>query len=256
VLAQAASLLESGLVDDTFMTKADVVLDRNGTRQLGELNRGKLWERTEKHEDFPNVRWKTSYLFIFPHAHSVKLQGAVLLPLILYADGTWLSKNGSHNIKPLAMTIGNFPRKVLNQDKAKKVMFYDIYFMIYRYFSLFRLSATCRSLVCRSPTAKRSAPKSSSASCITERFLTSCVQSAKLRSRGGSGRCWRAGIFHFTSSFLQDFSANITMRLPRCTRRTLFMPVVFAFVNDNPEGQLAANMFNSAQAKAPCRVCK
>ena len=56
VLAQAASLLESGLVDDTLMTKADAVLDRNGTRQLGELNRGKLWERTEKHEDFPNVR--------------------------------------------------------------------------------------------------------------------------------------------------------------------------------------------------------
>ena len=36
VLAQAASLLESELVDDTFMTKADVVLDRSGTRQLGE----------------------------------------------------------------------------------------------------------------------------------------------------------------------------------------------------------------------------
>lgn len=33
------------------------------------------------------------------------------------------------------------------------------------------------------------------------------------------------------------------------------MPVVFAFANDNPEGQLAANIFNSAQAKAPCRVC-
>ena len=59
----------------------------------------------------------------------MKLQGAVLLPLILYADGTWLSKNGSHNIKPLAMTIGNFPRAVLNQDKAKKVMFYDIHMM-------------------------------------------------------------------------------------------------------------------------------
>ena len=24
--------------------------------QLGELNRGKLWERTEQHEDFPDVR--------------------------------------------------------------------------------------------------------------------------------------------------------------------------------------------------------
>jgi hypothetical protein len=34
------------------------------------------------------------------------------------------------------------------------------------------------------------------------------------------------------------------------------MPVIFQFVNDNPEGQLVANMFNSAQAKAPCRVCE
>ena len=55
VLAQAASLLESDLADGTFMTEADVVFDRNGTRQLGELNRGKLWERTEQHEDFPDV---------------------------------------------------------------------------------------------------------------------------------------------------------------------------------------------------------
>lgn len=62
------------------------------------------------------------------------MKGAVLLPLILYADGTWLSKNGSHNIKPLAMTIGNFPRAVLNQDKAKKVMFYDIHMMFTSWF--------------------------------------------------------------------------------------------------------------------------
>jgi hypothetical protein len=41
-----------------------------------------------------------------------------------------------------------------------------------------------------------------------------------------------------------------------CPSRVLFMPVVFAFVNDNPEGQLVANMFNSAQANMPCRVCK
>ena len=52
---------------------------------------------------------------------TTRAQDAVLLPLILYADGTWLSKNGSHNIKPLAMTIGNFLRKILDQDQAKKV---------------------------------------------------------------------------------------------------------------------------------------
>ena len=43
------------------------------------------------------------------------------MPIILYTDGTWLSKNGSHDIKPLAMTIGNFPVDKMNQDAAKKV---------------------------------------------------------------------------------------------------------------------------------------
>lgn len=63
ILALAASLLASDLVDDTFMTTADVVSDRNGNRQLGELNRGKLWERTENHEDFPEVRRNNFMLF-------------------------------------------------------------------------------------------------------------------------------------------------------------------------------------------------
>ena len=48
-------------------------------------------------------------------------QDATLLPIILYTDGTWLSKNGAHNAKPLSMTIGNFPRHVMNKNKAKKV---------------------------------------------------------------------------------------------------------------------------------------
>ena len=48
-------------------------------------------------------------------------QNATLLPIILYTDGTWLSKNGAHNAKPLSMTIGNFPRHVMNKTTAKKV---------------------------------------------------------------------------------------------------------------------------------------
>jgi hypothetical protein len=118
ILSQAASLLASNLVDDTFMTKEDVRFNPNGKRLLGELNQGKLWERTVKHKDFPKV--SQNILMIFGLI-TTRAQDAVLLPLILYADGTWLSKNGSHNIKPLAMTIGNFPRKILNQDQAKKV---------------------------------------------------------------------------------------------------------------------------------------
>ena len=55
ILSQAASLLASNLVDETFMTEEDVKFDNRGTRLLGELNRGKLWERTVKHKDFPKV---------------------------------------------------------------------------------------------------------------------------------------------------------------------------------------------------------
>ena len=54
------------------------------------------------------------------------MQDAILLPIFLYADGTWLSKNGSHNIKPLAMTIGNFQRHIMNKDEAKKVILFLI----------------------------------------------------------------------------------------------------------------------------------
>ena len=64
IFSQAAALLASNLADDTFMTKADVCFDQQGTRQLGELNRGKLWERTENHEDFPEVTLNFVNMFL------------------------------------------------------------------------------------------------------------------------------------------------------------------------------------------------
>ena len=240
------------------MTEADVVVDRNGTRQLGELNRGKLWERTEKHEDFPDVSWNNFIFYQFISYPFGKGRGASAPHPVRRWNLAVQKREPQHKAACYdhwkLPTCGPEPR----QSQKGDVLWYsyDVYFMIYHYFSFFRLSATCRSSLCRSPTAKRSAPKISSANCITGRCSTSYAQSGKLRSRGASGRRWRAGIFHFTSRFIEVYSYSIAIHLPRCRRRTLFMPVVFAFVNDNPEGQLAANIFNSAQAKAPCRVCK
>lgn len=48
-------------------------------------------------------------------------KGAVLLPVILYIDGTWLSKGGGHNATPMSCTIGNLPRHVMNKSSAKRV---------------------------------------------------------------------------------------------------------------------------------------
>ena len=47
-----------------------------------------------------------------------------MLPLFLYADGTWLSKGGRQTAKPLSMSIGNFPRAVMNLPEAKRVIAY------------------------------------------------------------------------------------------------------------------------------------
>lgn len=44
-----------------------------------------------------------------------------MVPLILYTDGTWLSKNGAHNIQPVVVTLGNFPRKIMYKKAAKRV---------------------------------------------------------------------------------------------------------------------------------------
>ena len=49
------------------------------------------------------------------------VQGAILLPIILYLDGTWLSANGNHTAKPCMMGIGNHPISTQNNVDSKKV---------------------------------------------------------------------------------------------------------------------------------------
>lgn len=40
-----------------------------------------------------------------------------------------------------------------------------------------------------------------------------------------------------------------------CIRLEVFYPVICCVINDNPEGQLLALVYNSAKAKFPCRTC-
>ena len=72
------------------------------------------------------------------------------MPIVLYTDGTWLSKNGAHDIKPLCMTIGNFPIAVMNKDEAKKANQPNVYHSFINVYSLMgRWSATCPSWKCQ-----------------------------------------------------------------------------------------------------------
>ena len=51
----------------------------------------------------------------------VSLQGAVIIPIVMYVDGTWLSANGAHTAKPFLMAIGNHPIDVQHDLRSKKV---------------------------------------------------------------------------------------------------------------------------------------
>lgn len=68
----------------------------------------------------------------------VDTQGATVVPIIGYLDGTWLSKGGGHSATPMSMTIGNLPRHVMNKSIAKRVrwlLFY--YFFVHIIYYIF-----------------------------------------------------------------------------------------------------------------------
>jgi len=67
-LARAAELLDSPLASEGFLSECDVQNGHDGSRLYKELNTGKWWEKTENMREMP--------------------EGATLLPIILYADGT------------------------------------------------------------------------------------------------------------------------------------------------------------------------
>ena len=43
-----------------------------------------------------------------------------MLAIILYIDGTWLSKGGGHKCTPISVTLGNFTLENMNKSIAKE----------------------------------------------------------------------------------------------------------------------------------------
>jgi hypothetical protein len=88
--------------------------EAKGMRQYVELNTGEWWEKTEGAMYDPG-------LSVDGTAQKVKAKpGAVLIPIVMYVDGTWLSANGNHTAKPMVMGIGNHPVDTQHNLKSKK----------------------------------------------------------------------------------------------------------------------------------------
>lgn len=228
ILAQAANLLASESATDDFMDGANLQYTANGSRLYSELNTGDWWAKTEKMDKMP--------------------EDAVLLPIILYTDGTWLSKSGSHSAKPLSMTLGNFPRHVMNQNESKKVVKYiKIWVFMVFYHACFRFCATCRNFTFQKPSVPANCSRHLRGSC-TMTLCTTCFDlSDAHRPKAVFWRCITAG-----KSF---FSKKFCLNSPLQRRTKLFMPVICAIVNDNPEGQLLCLTYDSSKAQKPCRSC-
>ena len=101
-----------------FAIQYEETVNEVGERVYGQLNTGEWWERTEESGQMPTVLF--IYWFLMELIASF-LQNAILLPLILYLDGTWLSRGGGHNCTPLSVTLGNFTQEARNKPYAKKV---------------------------------------------------------------------------------------------------------------------------------------
>ena len=119
----AREIINDSNLQHGFLEAGEELMDLN-ERTYTELNTGNWWLSTER-DELPQVITRTvAVKYMYINNKFVALQGAILLPLILYLDGTWLSQNGSHNIKPWMMSIGNLPISVQNLPRAKKVAYY------------------------------------------------------------------------------------------------------------------------------------
>ena len=101
VIDLVKDLLMEDFATEGFMEK-EVVKEVESRRVFGELNTGRWWVESAK---------------LVP-------EDVVIVPLIFFTDGTWLSKNGAQNAQPVALTIGNFPLAVMNKHAAKRTVCY------------------------------------------------------------------------------------------------------------------------------------
>ena len=165
MVMQAVSILEDETLQDGFMESPDI-RGTGDSRVFGELNTGLWWESTQ--EDAPEVIIVhilgdlTSNNLIFLSAG----KGAVVLPIILYLDGTWLAKGGTHSCTPLSMTIGNLPRHVMNKSSAKRVK-KTVYFQCKFHYIMIRCWHTSRSWRHRSKIVSENHLVQQTGSCTT-----------------------------------------------------------------------------------------
>ena len=100
ILSEAANLLADERLKDGFMTKAHLRKNMNDKRIFAELNTGDWWHNTEKMSGFP--------------------QDAILIPLLLYTDSTWVTRSRGVTAKPIVLSLGNFSRKTLLKKEARR----------------------------------------------------------------------------------------------------------------------------------------
>jgi hypothetical protein len=126
VVDQAVSIIQDPSLQDGFMTHTDI-RHENGFRVYGEMNTGQCWEEAQKQADevhhFPlQILFESLLQIVMKFSQNfVYTQGAIVVPIVGYLDGTWLSKGGGHSATPMSMTIGNLPRHVMNKSSAKRV---------------------------------------------------------------------------------------------------------------------------------------
>jgi len=101
--------LSEGRMDNYVERKVPTGLvdpDGNETHmaQYTELNSGRWWKLTQQEI----------------LASAMAIVGAIIIPIIPYMDGTWLSNNSNHTAKPCLMGIGNHPTKNQNNVASKK----------------------------------------------------------------------------------------------------------------------------------------
>ena len=112
-----------------------------------------------------------------------------------------------------------------------------------------------RSWLCQRHPAKKPPQNALSANFIMTLCMTFSGQWGVPKRTGASGQCTKAGNFNYFIKIDCFFFEYIIPFVFCVFGRTLFMPALCILVNDNPEGQLMALMYNSAKSACPCRMC-
>ena len=128
-MALLTQLLQDPRLQEGFQTKAEPLFDDSGERVFFELSSGTWWEKTDKMPSKPKVITTPYYILELDLKCRFSAQGAIALAIVIYTDGTWLSKGGGHKCAPVSVTLGNFPIDIMNKSIAKKASSHQVKFL-------------------------------------------------------------------------------------------------------------------------------